>query len=267
MIVIKVGGALGINYDLFLQDLAGLVKNKNQEIVLVHGGSGELNEISTKLGKPPKMVTSASGHVSRRTDKETLEIFNMVLCGKMNKMIVEKLQQLGVNAIGLSGIDGRLLVGKRKNIIIVEDGKKKIIRDDYTGKIEEVNVDLIRLLLGNGFMPVITPPGLSYENEAINVDGDRAAAIIASSLKAEALVILSNIPGLLKDVDDESSLIKEINKEEIDDYMQFAKKRMKKKVMGATEALNQGVQKVIFGDARIENPITKALEGQGTVIQ
>lgn len=262
MMVVKVGGAEGINYDLVLKDLAGY-----KNVVLVHGGSSELNKISTRLGKPPKMVTSASGYESRRTDKETLEIFNMVYCGKMNKTIVEKLQQFGVNAVGLSGIDGRLLIGKRKNIIIVENGKKKIIRDDYTGKIEEVNVELIRLLLDKGFMPVISPPALSRDNEAINVDGDRVAAMMASSLKAEVLVILSNTPGLLKDLDDENSLVREIKKENIDDYLQYAQRRMKKKVMGAIEALEQGVGKVIFGDARIENPITKALEGEGTVIQ
>ncbi|MEE9152161.1 MAG: [LysW]-aminoadipate kinase [Thermoplasmata archaeon] len=262
MMVVKVGGAARINYDLVLQDLA-----RQKDVILVHGGSSELNKISTRLGKPPKMVTSASGHESRRTDKETLEIFNMVYCGKMNKAIVEKLQQLGVNAVGLSGMDGRLLVGKRKNIIIFENGKKKIIRDDYTGKVEEVNVGLIRLLLENGFMPVITPPALSREYEAINVDGDRAAAMIASALGAEELVILSNIPGLLKDMNDEKSLIREINKENIQEYLQYAQGRMKKKVIGAIEALEGGVRKVIFGDARIECPITKALEGQGTVIQ
>ena len=262
MMVIKIGGAIGINYDLFLQDLAGY-----KDVVLVHGGSSELNKISTKLGKPPKIVSSPSGYVSRRTDKETLEIFKMVYCGKMNKMIVEKLQKLGVNAIGLSGIDGRLMVGKRKNIIIVEKGKKKIIRDDYTGKVEEVNAELIKLLLNNGFMPVIAPLALSYENEAINVDGDRAAAMIASALEAETLVILSNTPGLLRDVNDENSLIKDIKKEKIQDYMKFAQGRMKKKILGAVEALENGVDKVIFGDAKIENPITKALKGEGTVIQ
>jgi acetylglutamate/LysW-gamma-L-alpha-aminoadipate kinase len=261
MMIIKVGGAEGINYDFVLQDLA-----KYNDVVLVHGGSSELNKISTDLGKPPKMVTSASGYISRRTDKETLEIFNMVYCGKMNKKIVEKLQQLGVNAIGLSGIDGRLMVGKRKNIIVVEKGKKKILRDDYTGKVEEVNLGLISLLLHNGFVPVITPPALSHENEAINVDGDRAAALIASSLKADALVILSNIPGLLRDMKDEKSIIKVINKENIDDYRKYAQGRMKKKIMGAIEALEQGVGKVIFADARIEKPITRALEGHGTVI-
>ncbi len=261
MIVVKVGGASGINYDHVLQDIVNY-----KDVVLIHGGSDELNNISLKLGKPPLMITSESGHVSRRTDKETLEIFNMVYCGKMNKMIVEKLQKLGINAIGLSGIDGKLMIGKRKNITIVENGKKKILRDDYTGKVEYVNVDLLKLLISNGYLPVLTPPALSYEQEAINVDGDRASAVIASSLNADVLIILSNIPGLLMNVNDESSLIKEITKEDSEKAMLFAQGRMKKKVLGAFEALENGVDKVIFSDARIEEPITKALQGWGTVI-
>ena len=262
MIVVKVGGAVGINYDLVLRNLV-----RYKDVILVHGGSGELNEISKKLGKPPKMVTSASGYISRRTDRETLEIFNMVYCGKMNKMIVEKLQKLGVNAIGLSGIDGQLLKGRRKNIVIIEDGKKRVIRDDYTGKVEEVNVNLLKLLLKNGYLPVISPPALSYDNESINVDGDRAAAIIASAMKAEVVVILSNIPGLLRNINDEDSVIKEINRDGPEKAMSFAEGRMKKKVMAAFEALENGVGSVIFGDARVEEPITRALQGHGTVIR
>lgn len=261
MMVVKVGGASGINYDYVLEDLV-----KYKDVVLVHGGSDELNKISLKLGKPPTMITSASGYVSRRTDRETLDIFNMVYCGKMNKMIVEKLQKLGVNAIGLSGIDGKLLMGKRKNIVIVEEGKKKVLRDDYTGKVDDVNVKLLKLLLNNGYLPVLTPPALSYEHEAINVDGDRASAIVAGALKAEALVILSNVPGLLMDVNDENSLIKEMTKENSERAMSYAQGRMKKKVMGAFEALENGVNKVIFSDARLDEPITKALQGRGTVI-
>ncbi|MEA1993602.1 MAG: [LysW]-aminoadipate kinase [Euryarchaeota archaeon] len=262
MIVVKIGGAVGINYDLVLKDLV------KYEAVLVHGGSGEMNRVSEKLGKPPKMIRSPSGHVSRRTDRDTLEIFSMVYCGKMNKMIVGKLQRLGVNAVGLSGIDGGLLRGKRKKAIIaVENGKKKAIHDDYTGKVEKVNVDLIKMLIENGYMPVITPPALSYENETINVDGDRAAARIAGALEAEVLIILSNIPGLLRDPEDETSLIREIEKKRINEAMSYAEGRMKKKVMGATEALEVGVEKVLFGDARVENPITKTIEGKGTVIQ
>lgn len=261
MMVVKVGGSKGINYDFVLADLA-----KYRDVLLVHGGSDELNKISKMLGKPPQMLTSASGFVSRRTDRETLEIFTMVYCGKMNKMIVEKLQRLGVNAIGLSGLDGRLLVGKRKHVVVVENGKRKILHDDYTGKVEDVNVSLVQLLMQQGYVPVITPPALSYEKDAINVDGDRAAAILASKLRADVLIILSNTPGLLQDEHDETSLVREITSESYDQALSFAKERMKKKVLGAFEAINAGVSRVIFADARIDTPITKALQGQGTVI-
>ena len=262
MIVVKIGGGKEIDYDAILSDIS-----KQKDIVVVHGGNYQMKVISEKLGKEQRMITSVSGHESRYTDKETMEIFEMVYCGKMNKMIVEKLHKLNVNAVGLSGMDGKLLEGYRKTAIkIVENGKKKVIRDDYSGKIEKVNVKLLNVLIENGFVPVITPPAISYENEAINVDGDRVAAEIAKALNADVLVILSNIPGLLKDAADESTLIKSISRSEIESSMEYAKGRMKRKVLGAAEALDGGVKKVIFGDARVEEPVTKALNGNGTVI-
>ena len=267
MIVVKVGGSKGIDLDAFCRDLANCIK-AGADIILVHGGSHETNLLSERLGKPPRFVTSVSGVESRYTDRETLEIFTMVYVGKVNKYIVEQLQRLGVNAVGLSGIDGRLLEGSRKEFIkVIEDGKRKVLRDDFTGKVEKVNVHLLKLLHDNGYMPIITPPAISFESEAINVDGDRAAAVLAAALAAEKLIILSNVPGLLRNVDDESSLIAEIRRDQIDRYADFAKGRMKKKVMGAAEALRDGVKEVIFADARVEDPITRALEGRGTVIR
>lgn len=137
-----------------------------------------------------------------------------------------------------------------------------------SGMIEKINHSLIELLLQNGYIPVITPPAISYEGEAINVDGDRCAGQIAVSVKADQLIILSNIPGLLKDPSDESSLIKNIKIEDIDYNIQnYAKGRMKKKLLGAQEAINGGVKKVILGDARIDNSISAALNGKGTIIE
>lgn len=263
MLVIKIGGSKGIDYNATLKDLA---QYKNW--VLVHGGSHELNEIATKLGKPPVFVTSVSGFTSRYTDRETLEIFNMAYAGKMNKMLVEKLQQLGVNAVGLSGIDGRLLEGKRKGSLkIIEDGRKKILRGDLSGIIERVNVNLLKLLLDQGYTPVITPPAISYEGVAMNVDGDRCAEKIAVALKAEKLVILSNVPGLLRDPNDESSLIGKISLAEIEGHLAtFAQGRMKKKLLAAKEALEGGVKAVILSSAKSDKPLTRALEGEGTII-
>ena len=141
-----------------------------------------------------------------------------------------------------------------------------MLRDDWTGTVEQVNVELLRLLLDAGYLPVLTPPGSSDSGEAINVDGDRAAAMVAAAFEAEAFVILSNVPGLLREFPDESSLIREIPRTQADSYMQYAAGRMKKKVMGAVEAVAEGVQKVIFADGRHENPIQRALDGHGTQI-
>ena len=262
MLVVKVGGCEGIDYDAFLEDFA-----QYENTILIHGGSHELNEVSTQLGHPPKTLTSVSGFTSRYTDRKTMDMFNMVYAGKMNKMIVEKLQALGINAIGLSGLDGRLFEGSRKKAIrVIENGKKRIIRDDMTGRVEQVNLDLLDLLIDNGFTPVLTPPAISHESIPINVDGDRLAAAIASAVNADELVILSNVPGLLKDLDD-TSFIENIPRNTIDEHMdQYAKGRMKKKLLGAKEALDGGVSKVILGGAKAENPLTKALSGKGTVI-
>ncbi len=266
MIIVKVGGSLGIDYDAISRDIAELWQ-AGQKLILVHGGSAETNRISEALGKPPKFVTSPSGYTSRFTDKETMEIFQMVYCGKMNKGIVERLQILDINAVGLSGLDGRIFEGKHKDKVrSVENGKTKILRGDHTGKVEKINTQLINLLLDNGYLPVLTPPAASYKGVAINVDGDRAAAALAIALKADSLLLLSNVPGLLRDFPDESSLIKNIPANDVESYLEFAKDRMKKKVLGAAEAVAGGVGRVIFADARIENPLKNALEGKGTVV-
>lgn len=267
MIVVKVGGSAGIQYDLVCEDIATQVQ-AGRQVILVHGGSHEMDVISEKLGKPPRVLTSPQGYTSRYTDSETLDIFAMVYAGKMNTRIVERLQMRGVNAIGLSGIDGRLLEGPRKATVrAVENGHQIIVRDDYTGKVEKVNTALLRMLLEAGYTPVITPPACSTEGEAINVDGDRAAAMIASAMGARQLVILSNVPGLLRHFPDESTLIPHIRYAELEQSLTFAEGRMKKKVLGASEAIAGGVAQVVFTDARIAHPIQAALDGKGTVIE
>lgn len=263
MLVVKVGGSKGID----LRNVAKDVVNY-ENIILLHGGSHELNKLQEKLDHPPKTLTSVSGYTSRYTDEKTMEMFQMIYSGKVNKQFVCMLQENGVNALGLSGVDGRLVTAKRKEALkVIENDKKKIIRDDLSGIIKDVNTDLINTLLSDGFVPVITPPVIGEEFNSLNVDGDRMAAEIAKSLGAETLLILSNVPGLLRDIDDENSLIENISKDEIEDYMQYAEGRMKKKLLGAKEALEEDVNRVIFASANKENPITSALQGNGTVIE
>ena len=266
MIVVKVGGSEGIDLAAVCRDIAALVK-AGTRLILVHGGSHRTNVVAEKLGHPPEFLTSVSGYTSRRTDRETLRIFEMVYCGEVNKGIVETLQAAGVNAVGLSGIDGRLLEGERKAAIkIVRNGRRMVLRDDYTGTVERVNVDLLNLLLDNGYLPVVTPPAISTQNEAINVDGDRAAARIATALKAEQLIILSNVPGLLREFPDESTLIPRIEPDRAAHFMEYAEGRMRIKVLGAMEAIQDGVGQVVFSDGRVESPVSAALSGRGTVI-
>ncbi len=266
MIVVKVGGGKDLNIDAVVADIAALTA-AGQSLLLVHGGAETTNEVAAALGHPPEFVTSESGFMSRRTDRRTLEIFEMVYCGQLNKMWVEKLQTAGVNAVGLSGLDGRIFEGTRKDTLRIRvNGKRMVLRDDWTGTVERVNTHLLDLLRNGGYLPVLTPPAASDQGEAINVDGDRAAAMVAAAYNAEALVILSNVPGLLRSFPDESTLIREIPRSKANDFMQFAEGRMKKKVMGAVEAIGEGVQRVIFADGRIDAPISAALAGGGTQI-
>lgn len=266
MLVIKVGGSAGNNYDALCDDLATRYA-AGEQLVLVHGGSDETNKLGEALGHPARFVTSPSGYTSRYTDRRTLELFMMAAGGLVNKGLVERLQARGVNAVGLSGLDGRLLSGKRKSTIrIIEDGRQKLLRDDWTGTIEQVNSELLRVLLSAGYMPVVAPLACSEQGEALNVDGDRAAAAIAAALGAETLLLLSNVPGLLRAFPDESSLIRHIPRGQIESYLPLAEGRMKKKILGAQEALERGVGRVILGDARVERSVSLAVEGQGTVI-
>jgi acetylglutamate/LysW-gamma-L-alpha-aminoadipate kinase len=266
MIVLKIGGSEGINYDFIADDIATLAQN-GQPMIVIHGGSALTNQVASQLGHPPQFVTSVSGFTSRRTDRRTLEIFEMVYCGQVNKGLVEKLQQRGVNALGLSGLDGRIWEGPRKRTLkIIDNGRKRVLRDDYTGKVEQVNKPLLQILLDAGTLPVLTPPAISYEGEAINVDGDRAAAATAAAFQAKALIILSNVPGLLGKFPDESTLIRRIQASEITRFMSVAEDRMKKKVMGAQEALDEGIGRIVFADGRVAQPVQRALAGEGTVI-
>lgn len=267
MIVVKVGGSVGIDYDAVCTDIANLVQ-AGQRLVLVHGGSHLTNQVATALGHPPQFVTSPSGYTSRLTDRAALEIFEMVYCGQINKNIVERLQRCGVNAIGLSGIDGRLWQGRRKKAIrVLENGRKRIIRNSHTGRVDEVNTQLLNNLLDAGMLPVLTPPAISYDGEAMNVDGDRAAGATAVALGASELIILSNIPGVLRDFPDETSLIPYLDRGDIAEVSRTAAAgRMRIKLLGAQEALSGGVQRVVLGDARQARPVNNALAGAGTVI-
>jgi len=263
MLVVKIGGGAGIDAEALLRDLA-----HRKDWVLVHGASDETNRLSEALGHPPRFVTSVSGHTSRFTDALTLDHFAMA-SGKLNLRLVERLQQLGVNAVGLTGVDGRLLEGTRKDHVkALVDGKRVVLRGDHTGTVERVNTHLLRLLLDQGYAPVVTVPAISTQGEAVNADADRAAAAIAGALRAEALLILSNVPGLLRDPQDPSTLVRRIPPGELEGTAEkYAQGRFRKKVLGAAEALALGVPRVVLASAAHPEPVGAALRGEGTVIE
>ncbi|MGD8450854.1 MAG: [LysW]-aminoadipate kinase [Phycisphaerae bacterium] len=266
MIVIKIGGGADINHRAIFEDLRRLL-DRGERAIVVHGANHEMAELSARLGHEPCFVRSVSGQESRYTDAAAMEIFQMAYCGKVNKTLVTLCQALGINAVGLAGLDGRLLLARRKQALrVVEASRRRIIRDDLSGKVESVNTALLDLLLGHGYLPLICPPALGDESQALNVDGDRAAAMIAAAMKAERLVIFSNVPGLLRDKDDEATLISEIAYASIGECERFAQGRMKKKIMGAAEALSLGVGAVVLADGRTTRPLEDALNGRGTLI-
>ncbi len=264
MLVVKIGGGSGVATEQIVQEVARLAA-QGERVVLVHGGSDLTNTLSQQLGHETRMITSPSGMTSRYTDAETLRIFAMAVAGQINTEVVALLQQQGVNALGLSGVDGRLLLAKRKAVVrsVNPDGRVQVLRDDYTGQIEQVNATLLRQLIATGYTPVIAPLALSHEGERLNVDGDRAAAAIAAALHADDLAIMTNVPGLLADPHNAETLIRGIPTERLDEYMDYAKGRMRKKLLGAREALNGGVTRVCIGNAALPD----VLRGAGTTIE
>lgn len=262
MIIVKIGGGKNVNWDFIAEDLKQLKK-----FIIIHGANHEIGEISKKLGVTEKKLVSPSGFVSRYTDEKTLDVFLMTYAGLVNKRLVATLQKHDINAVGLTGIDGRLWEGKRKKVIYSQElGKTKMITDSLTGNVEKINTNLLKLLIDNGYIPVLCPPAISFENEIINVDNDRAAAVLANSLEIKEIIMLLEAPGFCLELANPKSVVSKIPFKKLDDYMKIAKSGMKKKLLGIKEAMTGSVEKVYLGDGRIEHPILKILKGAGTLI-
>lgn len=266
MLIVKIGGGKQIRWDYICEDLKVLI-DSGEKLIIVHGASEIRDEIAQKMGSPTRTVISPSGFSSVYTDKTALDIFLMAYCGLANKTIVAQMQLFGINALGLSGVDGMLWQAKAKtNLMILEDGKTKLIKDNLTGKVEKINTELIHLLMQNDYVPVICAPAISYESQIVNTDNDMATAVMAGALGAKKVIYLFEASGLMKDLKNPDSIIRNLSRSQIDEHMSFAQGRMKKKMMGASKALDLGVKQVFFGDGRIEKPITNALTGKGTII-
>ncbi|MCZ6584046.1 MAG: [LysW]-aminoadipate/[LysW]-glutamate kinase [Thaumarchaeota archaeon] len=264
MITIKIGGSVVDNlHPTIISDIKNLVE---QGVIIVHGGGKEVTKVSEQLGKKPKFVTSPSGIKSRYTDKETVEIFTMVMSGSINKKIVRMLQKNGINAVGFSGVDAKTIQAERKKklVIVNEKGRKQAIDGGYTGKISKVNAPFILSLLDQGLTPVISPIAISEEYDFLNVDGDRAAAYVAAAVKSDIVLFVTNVDGLLMD----DKLVPKLSLAEAKEIRTKVGPGMEKKILAATEALDMGVKEVIIANGQKENPISSAIAHDNcTVIQ
>ena len=255
IVVVKYGGNAMINEQLKQQVMEDIVLLWliGVRVVLVHGGGPEINELMDRLGKKPEFVGGL-----RVTDKETMDIVQMVLAGKINKTLVNLLEMKGGKAVGLSGMDGRLLQ------CAVKDE-----RLGFVGEIQKVHINPVTDLLDNGYIPVVSTVGCDKSGNAYNINGDTAAAYIAGALNAENLIMMTDIAGVLRDKDDPSTLIQEISQDDLPALYESGviSGGMIPKVECCATALKRGVKNVVIMDGRVPHSILMELltdEGAGT---
>lgn len=257
IIVIKYGGNAMIDEQLkqqVMEDIA-LLWLIGVKVVLVHGGGPEISELMTKLGKEPEFVDGL-----RVTDKETVDIVQMVLAGKVNKTLVNLLEMKGGKAMGISGMDGFLIEAKPKDIKL-----------GYVGEITNVNIEPVTDLLEKGYIPVISTIGCDKLGNAYNINGDTAAAFIAGAMNAEKLFMMTDIDGILRDKDDPTTIIPHLTVSEAKKLYDegVVSGGMIPKVDCCIEAINKGVKNVTIMDGRVPHSILMELltdEGAGTMV-
>ncbi|MEW5842205.1 MAG: [LysW]-aminoadipate kinase [Bacteroidota bacterium] len=270
MLLIKIGGGKELNLKGIAADLATV----NEKFIIVHGANALRDELALKLGIEKKVVTSLSGYDSVLSDENTIDLMMMAYAGVRNKRIVELLQQNGINAVGLSGVDGKLLQGKRNSGIKVREGGKTLLLRDFSGKPKSINKQLLDLLLENGYTPVLSVPLIDENNFAINSENDDIVALLQSEFKAEKIISLIEAPGFLLDKNDPSSLVSKMSKSELEAMEQKVEGRMKRKILALRKLFCEGIPSgeggdttIILSDGRTEHPINDALNGKGTTIQ
>ena len=262
MLLIKIGGGKDLNINAIISDLATL----QEKFIIVHGANALRDELAQKLNYEKRIVTSISGYDSVFSDEHTIDLAMMAYAGLKNKRIVELCQQKGINAVGLSGLDGKVIQGKRNTGIKVREGGKTLLLRDFSGKPKEINKQLLELLLENGYTPVLSVPLIDENNFAINSENDDIVALLQTELKADKVVSLIEAPGFLLDKNDPSSLVSKMSKSELEAMEQKVEGRMKRKILAIRKLFEGGDTTVIISDGRTEHPIIDALEGKGTTI-
>ena len=263
MLLIKIGGGASLNLEGIAGDLAGM----ETPLVVIHGANALRDELAGRLGIRKRVLTSVSGYDSVYSDTEAVDLILMAYAGLRNKRIVEMLQRRGVNAIGLTGLDGALVRGRRNRGIRIREGGKTLIRRDLSGKPAEVNVELLRLLLDRGLAPVLTVPILDERGFAINSENDDILAALNDGLRADSVIQLIEAPGFLEDPDDPTSLVPRLTPAEVGRREAQVTGRMKRKMLALKRLVAAGAARVVIADGRVEHPVRDALAGRGTVIE
>ncbi len=262
MIIVKVGGGASINLEGVVNDLAAI----DEPFVVVHGANALRDELAQTLGKPKQVLTSVSGYQSVFSDEDAIDTILMSYAGLRNKRLVELFQRQGVNAVGLTGLDGRMIQGRRNKGIRVREGAKTLIKRDFSGKPVEANTALLTLLLDNGYRPVLAIPIADENGFAINSENDDIVNVLQASLKAERIIQLIEAPGYLDDASDESTVIAEMSQAQLISREDAADGRIKRKLLALRNLLDAGAANVIIADGRTATPVADALAGKGTVI-
>lgn len=263
MLLIKIGGGAAINLEGIAGDLAAL----ETPFVIVHGANALRDELGERLGIRKQVLTSVSGYDSVYSDADAVDLILMAYAGVRNKRIVEMLQQRGVNAIGLTGLDGALVRGRRNRGIRVREGGKTLIRRDLSGKPAAVDTGLLRMLLDRGLAPVLTVPILDERGFAINSENDDILPVLNDGLRAEAVLQLIEAPGFLEDPDDPASLVLRMSPAEVERREAQVSGRMKRKLLALGRLVRSGATRVVIADGRVEHPVREALAGKGTVVE
>jgi len=263
MIIIKIGGGEAINLPAITQDLVML----KQPYLVVHGANALRDQIVEKMGFTKNVVTSLSGYSSVFSDDQAMDAILMAYSGLRNKRLVELFQRQGINAVGLTGLDGQLVQGVRNKGIRVMENGKKMLKRDYSGKPKNINTHLLNLLIDEGYVPVLTIPICDQNGYAINSENDDIVAQLQVAFGADTIIQLIEAAGLLEDIGDPDSLIRKVSRSELDAREQLAQGRMRRKLHALNRIASTGNARVIICDGRIEQPITAALAGGGTWIE
>ncbi|MCE7733574.1 MAG: acetylglutamate kinase [Candidatus Heimdallarchaeota archaeon] len=255
MILIKIGGGESINIEAIAEDVAEL----QDQVIIVHGANYYRDQLLNDLGIQKEIFTSVNGFSSVNSTPEILDSMMMTYSGLRNKRIVEIFQQKGINAIGLSGIDGRLIQGTRnKGIRVIENGKKKLKRD-LSGKAKSVNLQLLTMLIQNGYTPILTMPILDESGTAINSENDDVLSLLARDFQPITVHMLIEEIGFL-DIES-GKKIDNVKLDQLDNLIQNSDGRIQRKLNAIKKMIMQGNSSIILSDGRTTNPILNSQLG------